>query len=95
MIEKIRDLLPNSLMAGMKSWEQGSLDERVEILLKMYLLEMNKSVEKEIARLDAKLEDLQNARADGYTAGWTDGYASGHTAGFEDGFANAEVTWRP
>ena len=70
MIEKIRDLLPDSLMAGMKCWDQGSLAERVRILLEMY-----KSAEAEVARLEAE----QGTK-----------FEDGYTAGFEDGFQEAQ-----
>lgn len=64
---KIRDLLPDSLLSGMKSWDQGSLAERVEILLEMY-----KASEEEVARLQAQ----QGTKfEDGYTAGFEDGFA--------------------
>ena len=70
MLKKITVLLPDSLMAGMKSWDQGSLAERVEILLEMY-----KSAEEEVARLEAQ----QGTK-----------FEEGYTAGFEDGFAQAQ-----
>ena len=66
-LKKITVLLPDSLMAGMKSWDQGSLAERVEILLEMYT-----SAQEEVERL----EDQQGTRfEDGYTAGFEDGFA--------------------
>jgi hypothetical protein len=65
MLKKITDLLPDSLMAGMKSWDQGSLAERVEILLEMY-----KSASEEVARLEAEKDTKFD---DGYTAGFEDG----------------------
>ena len=66
MLKKITDLLPDSLMAGMKSWDQGSLAERVEILLEMYT-----AAEAEVARLEAQ----QGTKfEEGYTAGFEDGF---------------------
>ena len=66
-MDRITDLLPDSLMAGMKSWDQGSLAERVEILLEMY-----KSAGEEVARLEAQ----QGTKfEEGYTAGFEDGFA--------------------
>ena len=93
-MDKIAALLPDSLMAGMKSWDQGSLAERVEILLEMYT-----SAQEEVERL----EDEQGTKfEDGYKAGHADGFAEaqadqdtkfeeGYTGGFEDGFA---ARWR-
>lgn len=92
-MDKIAALLPDSLMAGMKSWDQGSLAERVEILLEMYT-----SAQEEVERL----EDQQGTKfEEGYTAGHADGFAEaqadqdtkfddGYTAGFEDGFGEAQ-----
>ena len=66
-MDKIATLLPDSLMAGMKSWDQGSLAERVEILVEMYT-----SAQEEVARLEAQ----QGTKfEDGYTAGFEDGFA--------------------
>ena len=93
-LKKITVLLTDSLMAGMKSWDQGSLAERVEILLEMYT-----SAQEEVARL----EDEQGTKfEDGYAAGHADGFAEaqaeqgtkfddGYTAGFEDGFEQAQA----
>ena len=92
-MDKITALLPDSLFAGMKSWDQGSLAERVEILLEMYT-----SAQEEVERLEAQ----QGTKCEpGYTAGFEDGFAEaqgdqdtkfddGYTAGFEDGFAEAQ-----
>lgn len=66
-MDKIAALLPNALMAGMKSWDQGSVAERVEILVEMYT-----SAQEEVARLEAQ----QGTKfEDGYTAGFEDGFA--------------------
>lgn len=52
-LDRIKELLPTSLYAGSKDWEQGSTLERVEWLLSMY-----ESAAKEIERLEKSVEEL-------------------------------------